>query len=288
MEKKNLFETGTEPEQIVSNEITGQTVTQESQEQISQEENFDNWDKQKAVEAYKNLQRKITEQDLTVKQLAEDKIRAEERAKILEQFAAKPTPKPQVDEDPEPIVPNQPNKPQDYNLADALGYPESESGKYLKAKEVYEEKVNQKLQWQNRQLSNTVNTIKQSLEEDINTRMKNEDFARRKANKIAWLARGTNGDLKKAGEVFETIQEIMNPDKEKPEYFITLHDIIKNNPKTILKDKQAVLRNERQQFTPPGATVQGEGENAKQEKTFVQSIGSRRRNNHSLFETEKK
>lgn len=277
---KNLFETGQEPTMVE------EPVNQEPQEQVPQQENFDNWDKQKAVEAYRNLQKKTTELDLTVKQLAEEKIRAEERARVLEEFATKSKETPQIIEDPEPQIPSKPIKPQGYNKADAIAYPDSESGKYEEAKEKYEEAVKENLRWRNEQLNKKVQSVTQTLEQKENERLQNEEFARRKANQIARLSKATGGDIEKAGKVFEFVQNAMG--KDDPAWFVKLYDQANTNPQVALKTEQAAKRNERQQFVAPGATVQGEGENAKIEQSFIQSISSRRKNNHGLFATEKK
>lgn len=271
---KNLFETGTEPTEV---QAEGQSVTQESQEQVSQEET--NWDsKEKAVEAYHNLQRKNSELDLMVKQLAEEKIRAEERAKILEQFAQKPEPEIQV-----PQKPSRPQKPQGYSRADAIAYPDSESGKYEQALESYYDQKEVYDQWEKSQLLNKVETVTKSLEQKENERLLNEQYAQRKAAQISRLAQATGGDVNKAGKVFEFVQEAMG--KDDPSWFVKLYDTVTGQP--TLKTQQADQRSERQKYAAPGATIQGNGDNQNEAQKFMGDIAKRKNNRHDLFKTTK-
>lgn len=274
---KNLFETGTEPTEV---QTEGQSVTQEPQEQVSQEENFDNWDKPKSVEAYKNLQKKNSELDLMVKQLAEEKIRAEERAKILEQFAQKPEPEIQV-----PQKPSRPQKPQGYNRADAIAYPDSESGKYEQALESYYDQKEVYDQWEKSQLLNKVETVTKSLEQKENERLRSEEFAQRKAYHIGRLAKVNGGDTQKAGKAFEWFQQLISEDD--PARFHKLYELDTANPNATLKTQQADQRKERQGYAPPGAIIQGNGDNQNEAQKFMGDIAKRKNNRHDLFKTTK-
>ena len=139
-----------EVQEIEQTEPTGQLGLNENPEstgtQTEPEENFEDWDKQKSVEAYRNLQRKITEKEKAVKAEMEARIRTEERLRLIEEQSQQAkTQQPQIPPKPRPLSP----PPQGFNLFEATNEPESTSAKWYQSKLQYDfEKAQYDEYWQ--------------------------------------------------------------------------------------------------------------------------------------------
>jgi hypothetical protein len=107
-------------------------------QESTQDENFETWDKEKSVNAYKELQRKNTELDKLVKQLSNNselENLKQEIAQVKNQFQK---PEPTLTLPPKPI---KPQKPANYEPIEAFTDSTSASYKYRLQEEEYRESI---------------------------------------------------------------------------------------------------------------------------------------------------
>ena len=291
-EGKNPFET----ESLEEDENLNPQYSEGDGEQQSQddEEDIKSWDKEKSVKAYRNLQRKITVSQGIINEATERAIRAEERARVLEEIATKGlqnNTQQNRQQEQTPVKPVKPAKPAGYSKADAIAYPDSESArydlmleKYYEDKEVYED-------WKEAQYSNELRTVKESFEEQMNKQLQSDDFARRKAAGIARLASATKGDMQKASAVFDFVQRAMV--KDDPNFYVALYDVVNNkqNKSNSEEDEGVVSKREdvrNRRNIPPLSMGSSNANEGDEMKSFMAGIKSQRKNTHNLFQTEKR
>lgn len=284
---KNLFDTSMEPMEVVSSREP-LPVNQEPIDNASIPEpvvdEFKDWDKQKAIDAYRTKQSEADRFRIAYEKLNEEKIQAEARAKVYEEQLLNKTQAP-VPEPQAPIRPVKPLKPAGYNKADAMSYPDSDSARYEAALEKYYDQKEIYDEWEKGELHKTISKVNKTLEEQKNADLQNQEFAQRKAAQIARIARSNGGDLIEAGKVFEFTQQAMQ--KDDPMWYINLY---RQSQSQAQKTQQASTRATNQQsYVAPGVTLPNNDSNdVKFEKQFISDIGSRKSNLHGLFKTEKR
>jgi len=259
----------------------------ETESQIDEEE-IKNWDKEKSIKAYRNLQRKINETRSFVSEATERAIRAEERAKLLEDIVRNNPQQQRQEQQQEkpPVKPVKPIKPAGYNKADAIAYPDSESAKYDEAIEKYYEAKETYEDWRESHLQNELKTVRSSFEEEQNRRLQSEDYAKRKAGEIARLAKATGGDIQKATAVFDFVQKAMV--KDDPSFYVSLYDVATSKKKGTKEEEEPEIVSSRNNSRRPLSTANSNFNEGDEVKGFMTGIKSQRRNNHSLFKTESK
>lgn len=283
--KRNLFEIGQEPEkeQPVMQESPVEESSAPSQVVIDDviNEETKTWDKEKAVNSYRKLQRIVSDHQVALAQEQEARIRAEERARLLEemtkaQFVKEP-PKP---EEVIPVKPTKPAKPVGYNKADAIAYPDSDSAKYEESLEKYYEDKDRYDAYRENQLTEQISKVAQTFEEKKNEELRNQEMAKRKSAGIATLARATNGDIDKATKVFEFAQKAVLSDE--PSWYVRLYEESLRNNKPVPTGQQTPFK------VPPASSMNTNLSTSEESGTFMGELKSRRNSHHNLFKTEPK
>lgn len=128
---ENIEEGTPEVDNPVNEEET--TIQESIEEPEDSEENFDKWDKEKAIRAYRNLQRKLTERDRLAKDLLREKLFLEEQIKTFKGNAPETV---QPKDEPEPI-PEPIELPPDFDYTEAFTNPHSKEAELLRKREEY-------------------------------------------------------------------------------------------------------------------------------------------------------
>jgi len=253
-------------------------------ESVPTEEEIKSWDKEKSAKAYVNLQRKISERDRLYREELEGRIRAEERAKLLEELVTKPK-SAEVEPKQQLAKPVKPTRPIGYNKADAIAYPESESAKFDTALEEYYERKDAYEEFRESQINEQISAVTQTFEEQKNKELQTQEYARRKAEHISRLSKATGGDIKKATEVFDFMQRAMV--KDDPSLYVKLYEMeMAKNGKQINTEKRELTSDRRINYHSPLSISNTNTNENDEQVTFMQEIKNRKGNKHSLFKTE--
>lgn len=118
------------------------------------QDEFKDWDKEKSVNAYRELQRKITQRDKEAREEREARIRLEERLKMQEEGTLKKS-------EPEPKLerPVEPKMPEGYSEVEAMADPDSIHGRYKRDLDKY---LRETINYQNEKLAIIENETRES------------------------------------------------------------------------------------------------------------------------------
>jgi len=168
-------------------------------------ENFENWDKQKAIDAYKELQRKNTELDRQIKERSNYKD--PELENLKQEFAQVKTQlQPPVKVPEKPVKPVKPQKPANYDPADSVTDPTSESYKYRLAKEDYDDKLSEYIERKDEYDEFEKQHINSFLQETVQEKKQNQA----KNASLQFLIQGGASEAE-AIEIYNTFTPSNNP-----------------------------------------------------------------------------
>jgi len=294
-EGKNPFSSDSEKENLdeqdINNNLNPDDFELENDSEISDEDIkklADNKSNEKFIKAYRDLQRKMSERNTAYNEATQRAIVAEKMNKILADLANNKQNIQEKNNTQEIQKPVKPIRPPGYSKADAIAYPDSDSGKYDLAIEEYYEKKEQYDEFEKTTLRNQLGDLNKSFEERKNADLQNQDLARRKSALISRLSKKTGGDVRKASEVFEFVQKSMVKDED--QFYIDLYEasLAKNNSNQRKNNGEEITS--QRGYRPSAREIVSFNHNLddKDEQSgFMSEIKNRRANNHSLFETRK-
>jgi hypothetical protein len=173
--------------------------------------------------SYKFFQSKFTKEQEEKQKILEDKIRLEERLRLLEEQKLPPKGQAQNQIQEPPKKPQRPVKPQDYNRLDATTEPNSPSARYdeafqdyLEAKEVYDE-------YDRTQLVQKI----QSYEQEKQKIAEKEQLAQVKASQLQRFQEAGIAP-EKAAKVYDFVMQAFQ--KDDPTWYERLYDIANSTP----------------------------------------------------------